>query len=281
MNTVLLSPGSFIAPILSWLNINFNWLFSAIARFFDGLMWAGQSLLLLAPALVLIILFSLASAWATGIRRGFVCLIGLSLCWFFNMWNEAIATVVMVVIAVVFSISVGIPLGVALSRRKWLEMIARPCLDVAQTLPPWVYLVPMVILFSLGAVPALLATIIYGIAPMIRLTLLAMSQVEAQRIELGEAIGATKGQILRKIELPSALPTLLVGVNQCILLSLAMVVLAGLVGAGGLGAEVTRGLTRMDFGLGVRAGLSIVALAIVMDRILAGLVPRHYRSQNG
>jgi len=279
MNMVMISPGSYVAPLLSWANINLNWLFSVIAGFFDGLMFFGTSLFFLAPALVVIVFLSLLVAWTAGIGRGVLCLIGLTLCWMFNLWNETIATIVMVVIAVIFSIAVGIPIGVALSRRKWLEMIARPCLDVAQTLPPWVYLVPAVILFGLGAVPALLATIIYGIAPMIRLTLLAMSQVELQRIELGEAIGATRGQILRKIELPSALPTLLVGVNQCILLSLAMVVLAGLVGAGGLGAEVTRGLTRMDFGLGVRAGLSIVVLAIVMDRVLKGLVPQNYQSQ--
>jgi glycine betaine/proline transport system permease protein len=144
--------------------------------------------------------------------------------------------------------------------------LARPVLDVMQTLPAWVYLVPMVLLFGLGAVPALLATVVFAIAPVVRLTLLAMRQVPSDRIELGRAIGATRWQILRKVEIPAALPTLLVGVNQCVLLSLAMTVLAGLVGSGGLGGEVTRGLTRMDFGLGTRASIAIVLLALIADR---------------
>jgi glycine betaine/proline transport system permease protein len=140
-------------------------------------------------------------------------------------------------------------------------------LDVMQTLPPWVYLVPAVIIFSLGRVPAIIATMVYGIPPMLRLTTLALDQVPKQLVELGNALGASRQSILWKIELPCAKPTILVGLNQCILLSLAMVVLAGLVGAGGLGAEVTRGLTRMELGLGLRAGLSIVAVALLLDRL--------------
>jgi len=122
----------------------------------------------------------------------------------------------------------------------------------------------------------LLATIIFGIPPMIRLTILAMSQIPENRLELGAAIGASPREVLWKIELPSALPTLLVGVNQCVLLSLGMVVLAGLVGAGGLGSEVTRGLSRMEFGLGVRASLAIVILALIIDRVCRGTVPARF-----
>jgi len=165
---------------------------------------------------------------------------------------------------------------VAVSRSPRTQALARPVLDLMQTLPPWVYLVPAVMLFGLGTVPALISTIVYGIAPMVRLTVLAMNQIPRERRELGAAIGARRLELLRKIELPSALPTLLVGVNQCILLSLSMVVLAGLVGAGGLGAEVTRGLTRLDFGLGLRASLAIVVLAVVMDRVFRGAIPAIY-----
>jgi glycine betaine/proline transport system permease protein len=185
-------------------------------------------------------------------------------------------TLALVLISVLFSVMVGIPLGVVSWRKPALRAAIRPCLDIMQTLPPWVYLVPAVILFGLGTVPAILSTIIYGIAPMTRLTMLAMSQIPIERIELGNAVGASKLEILRKIELPSALPTLMIGLNQCILLSLAMVVLAGLVGAGGLGSEVTEGLTRMDFGLGLRASFAIVALAIAMDRVCRGAIPRKY-----
>ena len=136
-----------------------------------------------------------------------------------------------------------------------------------QTVPPWVYLIPAVIIFSLGQVPAMMATIIYGMPPMLRLTTLAFKQVPNDCSSSARRIGAPPRTILRKIELPAAMPTLLVGLNQCILLSLAMVVLAGLVGAGGLGAEVTRGLTRMEMGVGLRAGLAIVAVAILLDRL--------------
>lgn len=271
------SPGSYLDPALSWLNVNLHWLFAAISRFFDMLVTAGVDLLLVAPPLVMIAVLAALATFLASWKHGLLCLLGLLLCHVFDMWEATAATIILVLIAVIFSICVGVPIGIGISRRKWLESVSRPLLDVAQTLPPWVYLVPAVILFGLGAVPALLATIVYGIAPMVRLTVLAMSQVPDDRIELGQAIGASNGEILRKIEIPSALPTLLVGVNQCILLSLAMVVLAGLVGAGGLGAEVTRGLTRMDFGLGVRAGLSIVALAIVLDRVFTGMIPASYQ----
>lgn len=170
----------------------------------------------------------------------------------------------------------GAALGIVISKYKWLEAAAGPVLDVMQSLPPWIYLVPAVILFGLGTVPALLSTIVFGIAPMVRMTILAMRQVPRDRIDLGQSIGSRPVDILTKIELPSALPTLLVGVNQCILLSLAMVVLAGLVGAGGLGSEVTRGLSRLDLGLGLRASLAIVMLAIVLDRVFRGAVPQRF-----
>jgi glycine betaine/proline transport system permease protein len=152
--------------------------------------------------------------------------------------------------------------------------MVRPVLDVMQTVPPWVYLIPAVMIFSLGRVPAIIATIVYGIPPMLRLTTLAFNQVPREFVELGSAIGAPPRSVLWKIEIPLARQTLLVGLNQCILLSLAMVVLAGLVGAGGLGAEVTRGLTRMEMGLGLRAGLAIVAIALLLDRLSRGLLDR-------
>jgi glycine betaine/proline transport system permease protein len=180
-------------------------------------------------------------------------------------------------VAVAISVAIAFPLGILASRDKRLERALRPVLDVMQTVPPWVYLIPAVIFFSLGPVPALIATVVYGVPPMLRLTTLALNQVPKPLLELGDALGATRSTILRKIELPSAKPTLLVGLNQCILLSLAMVVLAGLVGAGGLGAEVTRGLARMELGVGLRAGLSIVAVALLLDRLSRAALDRPAR----
>ncbi|MFJ4444700.1 ABC transporter permease [Pseudomonas sp. NPDC089422] len=273
---ITLSPGSAVAPFLSYLNSNFHSAFMAIAQFFDVFISAIVTLLNLASAPVVIGALSVVCALVAGWRVGLMTLGGLACCLALGMWQPAVNTIALIAVAVAFSLSIGIVLGVLLSRSERLKAAARPILDVMQTMPPWVYLVPAVVLFGLGAVPALLATIIFGIPPMIRLTILAMNQIPSNRLELGAAIGARPREIFWKIELPSALPTLLVGVNQCVLLSLAMVVLAGLVGAGGLGSEVTRGLSRMEFGLGVRASLAIVILALIIDRVCRGTVPARF-----
>jgi glycine betaine/proline transport system permease protein len=280
VNKFEISPGSAVGPALSWLNVNYHHVFAGISAFFDFLVSNIVAFLSLGPALVVAVVLAASALWLAGWRCGLLTAIGLFICILLGMWDATIQTIALVIIAVLFSIALGIPIGILLSRSARLESGTRPILDVMQTMPPWVYLVPAVILFGLGTVPALISTIVYGIAPMVRLTVLAMTQIPKERIELGTAIGANKMDILKKIELPSALPTLLVGVNQCILLSLAMVVLAGLVGAGGLGAEVTRGLTRLDFGLGLRASLAIVALAIIMDRTFRGAIPTVYLDKN-
>ncbi len=276
MAEVIVSPGSVVAPALTWLNVNHHGVFAAIAGFFDFWVSGIAGLLNSFDPVIVIALLSVGALLIAGWRMGILTAVGLVICLAMGMWLATMQTIALVLLAVLLSIALGIPLGIAISRNKRLQVLARPVLDLMQTLPPWVYLVPAVILFGLGTVPALISTIVYGVAPMVRLTILAMTQVPRERIELGRAVGATRFEMLRKIELPSALPTLLVGVNQCILLSLAMVVLAGLVGAGGLGAEVTRGLTRLDFGLGLRASLAIVALAIVMDRVFRGAIPATY-----
>lgn len=276
MPDLSLSPGAWIEPALSWMNIHWHGAFVAIARAFEAMMAGFVWLLSLLPAPGMIAVLSGLALLVAGWRAGLICLAGLAACFALGMWAATVDTIALVVISVAFSLLVGIPLGVLFSRSARRQAVIRPVLDIMQTLPPWVYLVPAVILFGLGVVPALLATILYGIAPAMRLTILAMTQVPRERIELGKAIGATKRQILWKIELPSALPTMMIGVNQCILLSLAMVVLAGLVGAGGLGSEVTRGVMRLEFGLGTRAGLAIVFLAILLDRICQGAVPKVY-----
>ena len=208
------------------------------------------------------------------IRVAVITLISLFFCWLAGFWTASMQTLALVTVAVIISVLIAFPLGILASRHKKFEATVRPVLDIMQTVPPWVYLIPAVMIFSLGRVPAIIATIVYGIPPMLRLTTLAFNQVPKDLLELGQATGASPKSILLKIEIPSAMPTLLVGLNQCILLSLAMVVLAGLVGAGGLGAEVTRGLTRMEMGLGLRAGLAIVAIAILLDRLSKGALQR-------
>lgn len=261
------SPGAWLAPAVDWLNTNLHPLFRAITLVVNTVVEGVQAALLSPPALVVIAVVAGLAGLLLGWRMAILALVALGFCFLMDLWEQSMETIALVTVSVMISVAVAVPLGILAARRPRLEAALRPLLDIMQTVPPWVYLIPAVIFFSLGQVPAIMATIIYGIPPMLRLTTLAFRQVPNDLIELGQAIGAAPRTILTKIEVPAAMPTLVVGLNQCILLSLAMVVLAGLVGAGGLGAEVTRGLTRMEMGLGLRAGLAITAVAILLDRL--------------
>ncbi|MFO1141171.1 MAG: ABC transporter permease subunit [Amaricoccus sp.] len=271
---MIFSPGAWLAPAVDWLNTNFHPLFDAISFVVNAVVGGVQTALLFPPALVVIAVVA-ALAWLLlGWRLAVLALVALGFCFVMDLWKQSMETIALVVVAVTISVLIAVPLGILAARRPRLEAGLRPILDIMQTVPPWVYLIPAVIIFSLGQVPAIIATIVYGVPPMLRLTTLAFKQVPKDLMELGQAIGAEPRTILTKIEVPAAMPTLVVGLNQCILLSLAMVVLAGLVGAGGLGAEVTRGLTRMEMGLGLRAGLAIVAVAILLDRLSRAALQR-------
>lgn len=263
----LLSPGDAVAPAIAWLNAHAHGLFQAISFGIETVLGAIEACLLALPAPAMAALIIALVFWRQGFRMAVLSALCMAVAGLSGLWTETMETVALVSLAVTISVAIAFPLGVLAARRPLLEAALRPTLDLMQTVPPWVYLIPAVMIFSLGKVPALLATVIYGIPPMLRLTILAFRQVPSELVELGAASGATTFQTLTKIEIPAARKTLLLGLNQCILLSLAMVVLAGLVGAGGLGAEVTRGLTRMEMGLGLRSGLSIVAVAIFLDRV--------------
>ncbi|MBS3650190.1 ABC transporter permease subunit [Pseudaminobacter sp. 19-2017] len=276
MNLDLLrfSPGAYLAPVVDWLNRNFHPFFDAVTKFIEAVLGGIEAALLYPPPYAVIVAAVLLAAFIAGTRVAVVTALALAFCLLVGLWTASMQTLALVTVAVTISVFIAFPLGILASRYRNFEASIRPLLDMMQTVPPWVYLIPAVIIFSLGRVPAIIATIIYGIPPMLRLTTLAFNQVPKNFLELGHATGASPRSILFKIEIPAATPTLLVGLNQCILLSLAMVVLAGLVGAGGLGAEVTRGLTRMEMGLGLRAGLAIVAIAILLDRLSRGAVQR-------
>jgi glycine betaine/proline transport system permease protein len=277
MNTSLLqfSPGAFLAPAVDWPNTNLHPLFSAISTIVETVLSAIEAALLVLPPPAMIAIVVVAAFFAVNLRGAVLAGLCLGFCLIVGFWTASMQTVALVTVAVLISVLIAFPIGVLCARYRPLEAAVRPVLDVMQTVPPWVYLIPAVMVFSLGRVPAIIATIVYGIPPMLRLTTLAFKQIPREYIELGSAIGAHPRSVLWKIEIPLAKQTLLVGLNQCILLSLAMVVLAGLVGAGGLGAEVTRGLTRMEMGLGLRAGLAIVAVALLLDRLSRGLLDRN------
>lgn len=268
------SPGAYLAPAVDWLNTHFHPFFAGVTAVIEAILSGFEAALLILPFYLVIAIAALLAAILVNLRAAVVTAIALTFCFAMGFWAASMETLALVTVAVIISVAIAFPLGILASRNKTFEAAIRLILDIMQTVPPWVYLIPAVIIFGLGQVPAIIATIIYGVPPMLRLTTLAFNQVPKDLLELGQAIGASPRSILFKIEIPSAIPTLLVGLNQCILLSLAMVVLAGLVGAGGLGAEVTRGLTRMEMGLGLRAGLSIVAIAILLDRLSTGALQR-------
>ncbi|WP_416423712.1 ABC transporter permease subunit [Pseudomonas sp. App30] len=269
------SPGEYLAPVVDWLNSHLHPLFVVISEIIEATLGAVQGVLLAPPPLLLVAIVVALALYFANRRVALFAGLMLLFCLFSGLWLASLQTIALVSVAVLISVAVAFPLGVLAARVKRVDTLITPVLNIMQTVPPWVYLIPAVMLFSLGRVPAIIATIVYGIPPMLRLTTLAFKQLPKDLLELGQASGASPRDILLKIELPTAAPTLLVGLNQCILLSLAMVVLAGLVGAGGLGAEVTRGLTRMEMGLGLRAGLAIVAVALLLDRLSRGALQRH------
>ncbi|BDG29329.1 ABC transporter permease [Thermus thermophilus] len=199
-----------------------------------------------------------------------------------GLWDKGMQTLALVLASVVISVVLGLPLGILMGRSDRFRGVMLPILDAMQTMPSFVYLIPALLLFGLGKVPALIATVIYAVPPMIRLTDLGLRLVSREVVEAAEAFGATSWQRLFKVELPLALPNLMAGVNQTTMMALAMVVIASMIGARGLGEEVLLGIQRLDVGRGAEAGVAIVALAIVMDRLTQAAgqrVMRRYREE--
>lgn len=223
------------------------------------------------PAPAAILALALLTWWSAGTRAGIFALAGLALIANMGLWDPTMVTLALVLCAELIVFAVGFPLGVlsAVSRRA--ERALRPLLDLMQTMPAFVYLIPAVMLFGLGLVPGVIATFIFAIPPLIRLTSLGIRQVPHDLIEAAEAFGATPAQTLWKVRIPMAMPTILAGLNQSIMLALSMVVIAAMIGAGGLGKNVLEGITRLEIGAGFEAGLAVVIVAIVLDRITQGL----------
>ena len=220
------------------------------------------------PPLALIALFAALAYWLHR-SLGLVALIVFSLLLIMNLgyWAETVETLALVIFATGLCMLIGVPVGIAAAHRPWLYTAIRPVLDLMQTIPTFVYLIPALILFGLGVVPGLISTIIFAIPAPIRLTYLGVASAPKPLIEAGEAFGATRRQLLWKVELPHAMPTIMAGLTQCIMLSLSMVVIAALVGAGGLGKPVVRALNTVNIAQGFEAGLAIVLVAILLDRV--------------
>lgn len=231
-----------------------------IDGFTAALLWVPAPLLLLILAGLS---YLLRRSW------GLTLFVALALLFIMNQgyWQATMETLSLVAFSALVSTVVGVPLGIASAHRLWLFRIMRPVLDLMQTLPTFVYLIPTLVLFGLGAVPGLISTVVFALPAPIRLTHLGVTSVPRALIEAGEAFGATRRQLLWKIELPAAKPMILAGITQCIMLSLSMVVIAALVGAGGLGVPVVRALNTVRVDTGFEAGIAIVLLAIMLDRV--------------
>ena len=260
--------GSWSAEFIDWLTANFAWFFDAVADSIEFSIEGVTALLVLSPPLVLIALITGLAYW---LQRSLWLAVGVSLMLLFivnlGFWEETLETLALIVSAALLCMIAGVPIGIAAAHRPWLYTVIRPVLDLMQTLPPFVYLIPTMVLFSIGVVPGLISTVIFAVPAPIRLTHLGVSSVPKQLLEAGEAFGATKRQLLWKVELPHALPTIMAGLTQCIMLSLSMVVIAALVGADGLGKPVVRALGQVKIEMGIEAGLAIVIVAILLDRI--------------
>ncbi|MGQ1909948.1 ABC transporter permease [Marinifilum sp. RC60d5] len=283
----LIDLGTYIESGINKLEENFSGLWEAIDEAISWTVNSMNDLLLGIPFYIIIILVSFGAYYANagkntfkieGLKKGsalaaFV-IFGLLLVYAMDYWEESIQTTTLVIVSTLIALLFGIPLGIVAARSKVADVIIRPILDLMQTMPAFVYLIPAIFFFSVGNTPGVVATVIFSLPPAVRLTSLGIRNVPEDVIEAGRAFGATEKQILFKIQLPLAMPTILAGINQVILLALSMVVIASMVGAKGLGSIVYQGIQQNDIAKGFESGLGIVILAIILDRITQAIAKK-------
>ena len=266
-----LNIGGIFEAVIEWLKTNLGFIFDIITDVVSAVLSGFQSVLLFPHPYILIIILTALAWWIAKKGVGIFTLIGLFLILSMGLWEATIETLALVITAVLIALIIGIPIGIWASKSDTVERIVRPILDFMQTLPAFVYLIPAVLFFRLGEVPGVIATLIFSLPPAVRLTNLGIRQVPVNVREAAIAFGSTNRQMLFKVELPTALPTILAGVNQTIMLALSMVVIAGMIGAGGLGNVVLKGITQLKIDLGFEGGIAIVILAIFLDRVTQAL----------
>ncbi|AJJ24533.1 glycine betaine/L-proline ABC transporter permease ProW [Yersinia enterocolitica] len=262
---------SWVTQGIDWVVLHFRPLFQGIRVPVDFILSGFQHLLLGMPAPVAILVFALIAWQFSTLGMGVATLVSLIAIGAIGAWSQAMVTLALVLTSLFFCILIGLPLGIWLARSNNAARIIRPLLDAMQTTPAFVYLVPIVMLFGIGNVPGVVVTIIFALPPIVRLTILGIKQVPADLIEAAESFGANPRQMLFKVQLPLAMPTIMAGVNQTLMLALSMVVIASMIAVGGLGQMVLRGIGRLDMGLAAVGGVGIVILAIILDRLTQSL----------
>jgi glycine betaine/proline transport system permease protein len=276
--------GVYFENLINWLKNSFPGFFDGIGNGLGAFIEGFEILLGWPPAWVMIILLTLLAWWARGWRNyglAIFTVIGFTLILLMELWGITMQTLALVLTSTIVALIIGVPLGIYSGRSARGEKIVRPILDFMQTMPAFVYLIPAVLFFSLGKVPGAVATVIFAMPPCVRLTTLGLRQVPHEAVEASEAFGCTPMQQLTKVQLPMALPSILAGVNQTIMLALSMVVIAAMIGAGGLGGQVLRGITQLKIGMGFEGGLAIVILAMYLDRVTHALGSRSQQKQGG
>lgn len=272
---------AFNIPLGDWVQATLNFLVSHFREVFRAIRWPidqvlnGIDLMLHSiPPTIGILLCTLLGWQLAGKRMALLCFVTLTLLGMIGVWADAMTTLSLVLTSVFFCALIGIPLGILSARHPRLEQILRPVLDAMQTLPAFVYLVPVVMLFGIGNVPGVLVTIVFALPPLVRLTNLGIRQVPEDKIEAARAFGCTPRQMLMRVQLPLATPTIMAGLNQTLMLSLSMVVIASMISVGGLGQMVLRGIGRLDMGLATVGGVGLVLLAIFLDRLTQAMGAR-------
>ena len=266
--------GDTVESFIDFLASNFQAFFDFIFIITSSSIKGLESVFISIPWWILIILIAAVGWYFTSLSGGILFGFFMFLIGSFDLWPETMTTISIVLISVILSLLIGIPFGVLMAFNNILSVIMRPILDAMQTMPTFVYLIPVIFFFPLGNVPAVIATIIYAMPPVMRLTELAIRNVDKEVVESAQSFGSSTMQMLTKVQLPQALPTIMAGVNQTTMMALAMAVVGSMVGAQGLGERVLYAINRIDISLGFEAGISIVFLAIIIDRITGGIAER-------
>lgn len=259
--------GIYVEAFVNWLTLNFQGFFDALTTAIKWVVFNIQNVLGLIPWFLFILLIFLIGVKIKNYKTGLTYALMIFLIGLLGLWSEMIFTLSIVLTSVILSIIIGVPMGIYMAHSRKLETFMNPLLDGMQTMPSFVYLIPAMIFFGLGTVPAVFATIIYSTPPCIRLTSLAIKRVPEEMIEAAFAFGSSPWQVLAKVELPQAMPTIMAGINQTTMMAMSMVVVSSMIGAKGLGENVLIAINRSDIAMGFNSGISIVFLAIIIDRI--------------